>query len=906
MTRSAAKTSVPGRFNRYPMLYLAICFAAGILASRWLSADIRLLVAVAAVLGLAALALRKHAVTVVLIWAAFFVGGILASRYEVSMVKSDRLRVLYDSGELISGSPVEVEGVMLGRPEASVDSNFLTLRAEKLRYHGNDLVVSGNVRIFVPESELPDIKFQVSDLKYGSRIRVACNLMREDEFLDPGVQPKREILDRLGIDAIATIKSGLLIEHVADESVFIPLRWVYDQRAVLIDDLRSGLDRRTAGVMIASLLGDRYFLDKDTANLFREGGTFHILVISGLHITFIGGLLLLFLRQFTRNRWLQFVVTTTILWGYALAVGADVPVVRATLMFTILLFSYAIYRQGTLLNSLGTCAFVLLAWRPSDLFNPSFQLTIVSVGAIIGIAYPLVDTLRRIGSWTPTTREPFSPNVPVWRNNFCEMLYWREGARIGESKPQLWSERLFKSPLLSPGMTDWMQRLIRYFFEGVTVSFIVQICILPLTITYFHRVSIASVFLNLWVGFFIAFESFAAVAGAVVSHFSTWLAVPLFAIADTFNWLLLALPRSLATMSWASFRLPAYSGAGRSIYFIYYIPVIILAIIANLWRPFVLIRSAPFRGRRFVYCTSTIMLVLFGIVVFHPFSSPRPDGLLHVDFLDVGQGDSALVTFPGGETLLVDGGGHPKYKDTRKNNEYELEPFQPDSRGIGDMVVSEFLWYRGYSHIDHILATHADADHIQGLGDVARNFGIGSAYFGRTPLENEEFVSVADVLRQRGVPVEIVARGDVLRVSDVTVEVLYPMPLDDPNAISDNNHCVVLRITYGGRVILMTGDIERQAEADLLAQGTVLAADLIKAAHHGSRTSSTQPFIDATGAKYAVISVGRHSPFGHPHPDVVDRWQAAGALVMTTGERGTISVSTDGRDLQITRFVPGQ
>ena len=135
--------------------------------------------------------------------------------------------------------------------------------------------------------------------------------------------------------------------------------------------------------MNASLLGDKYFLDKDTADVFREGGTFHILVISGLHITFIGGLLLLLVMRLTRRRWIQFGVTAAVLWAYTLAVGADVPVVRAAIMFTVVSFSYVIYRQGSLLNALGVCGLVLLVWRPSDLFNPSFHLTFVSVVAIL-------------------------------------------------------------------------------------------------------------------------------------------------------------------------------------------------------------------------------------------------------------------------------------------------------------------------------------------------------------------------------------------------------------------------------------------------------------------------------------------------------------------------------------------
>src|SRR5690606_20900807 len=131
---------------------------------------------------------------------------------------------------------------------------------------------------------------------------------------------------------------------------------------------------------------NKQFLDRQTAEIFRDGGTFHVLVISGLHITFIGALLLFFVRLFTRRRMAQFVVTATLLWTYSLAVGAGSPVIRAVVMFTIFLFGYAVYRTGSLTNTLGACGLVLLAWRPNDLFDPSFQLTMVSVGAIVAAA----------------------------------------------------------------------------------------------------------------------------------------------------------------------------------------------------------------------------------------------------------------------------------------------------------------------------------------------------------------------------------------------------------------------------------------------------------------------------------------------------------------------------------------
>lgn len=889
------------------MLWLAVCFAGGILFAKFVAVSFAgVLIATMGFLILALIFQTKPVATIFISLAFVSVGGALFHG-EVKQNTESRLKALYDNGTIRSGSPVEIEGVLMGRPEPSVEGQFLNLRSSSIRYKNDLKTVTGNVRLFVPkmpdansESEISDFNSQISNLKYGSRIRTACNLEREDEYLNPGVLPKREMLDRLGIDATCSLKSSMLVEHIADESVFLPLAWVYDQRAALIDDLRNGLSKPAAGVMIASLLGDKYFLDKDTADLFRDGGTFHILVISGLHITFIGGLLLVFLRWFTRNRWLQFGVTTTILWGYTLAVGADVPVVRAAIMFTVVLFSYAIYRRGTLLNSLGLCGLILLAWRPSELFDPSFQLTFVSVAAIVAIAYPSIEHLRAIGSWSPSAATPFPPNVPNWLLRICETIYWNNARWNIESKRQIWSANIFKSPHFAGRVGDTIQKIIRYVFEGLLISLIVQISMLPLSVIYFHRVSVASVLLNLWVSIFIAVESFAAVIGALIGHISMLLAEPFFAVAEVMNWLMLSVPRLFAMMDWASFRLPAYTGAGRVWYGIFFVPLILLAVAVVRWKPFDLKTTSRIVSRRFLSPLIGATLILTAIIVFHPLNVARSDGKLYIDFLDVGQGDAALITFPNGKTMLVDGGGRFDY---RKKDD-EAEPFEPDTRGIGESVVSEVLWAKGYSSIDAILATHADADHIQGLTDVAKNFTIGTALFARTPTDDPDLIALNEILKRRRVPTEIVTRGDRLNFGDVIVEVVYPSATDDPNAVSDNNHSIVLRITYGNRTFLLTGDIERQAELDILSSGNMLIADVIKVPHHGSRTSSTGPFVDAVKAKYAIISVGRTSPFGHPHPEVIERWKAIGANVMTTGERGMISVSTDGNDIQIKTFTP--
>jgi len=887
-------------FSRSPMLWLSGSFAVGILAGSAVEYGLVGLSVLALAAGLAGFVLRKYSAATYLVLVAFAAAGALSMAVEKHSVSPDRIRVLYDTGVIRSGEAVEMEGVLTTRPEPAPQGSFLTLRSEGLVHRGVQREVSGNVRIFVPTSDTqsPDSKFEISDLKYGSRLRVACRLKREDQYLNPGVTPRREILDRLGIDATASVKSALLIEHIADESVFVPLAWVYDQRAALIDIFRNDLSPSASGVMNASLLGDKHFLDKETADVFREGGTFHILVISGLHITFIGGLLLVVLKQFTRNRWIQFLATTSILWLYTLAVGADVPVVRAAIMFTVIVYSYVLYREASLLNALGMSALILLVWRPSDLFNPSFQLTFVSVLAILAMAYPMIVRLRQIGEWTPTAANPFPPRVPNSLRRSCETLYWRESVWKIESNRQAWSAELFKAPFWAHRIRGITRRLLRYIFEGVIVSLIVQIWMLPLLVIHFHRVSIASIFLNLWFGFFIALESFVAVLGAGIYQVSDLAAAPFFLLAESFNSLMLGVPSVVSAVGWAGFRLPAYSGWRWIVYVLYCVPLIVLAIALHCWDPFDIRRRGKHSNLLPIALASLMLLGV--IIMLHPFSAPSPDGRLHVEFLDVGQGDSALITFPNGQTLLVDGGGRTGYG---KDQGTEAEPFEPDVIGIGEKVVSEYLWHRGYSGIDHILATHADADHMQGLTDVARNFSVGSAFIARGPRHDPDFGDLANVLYRRGIPIQSVSRGDRLQFGEAHVEVLHPGPVAADIASSANSDSVVLRIVYGNRTFLFTGDIESQAENEVIHHSGTLRADVVKVAHHGSRTSSTAEFVNAVQADHAVIPVGRSSPFGHPHPEVVERWRAAGAKVLTTGERGTILVSTDGRDLVIERFA---
>ena len=189
------------------------------------------------------------------------------------------------------------------------------------------------------------------------------------------------------------------------------------------------------------------------------------------------------------------------------------------------------------------------------------------------------------------------------------------------------------------------------------------------------------------------------------------------------------------------------------------------------------------------------------------------------------------------------------------------------------------------SEIDYIVATHGDADHVDGLKDVLKNFSVKAVLAGPQTL-----------LETRTHP-ETIHAGDVMRFGEVEVSVLWP-PAEGGG--SDNNNSVVLRITYGENTILLTGDIEKATERSLAQQN--LKADVVKVPHHGSKTSSTDNFVLATKPTFAIISVGRNSMFGHPHEEVVQRWKSNGATVLTTGEAGTITVTTNGTELNLKTF----
>jgi competence protein ComEC len=254
-------------------------------------------------------------------------------------------------------------------------------------------------------------------------------------------------------------------------------------------------------------------------------------------------------------------------------------------------------------------------------------------------------------------------------------------------------------------------------------------------------------------------------------------------------------------------------------------------------------------------------------------------GVLRVTFLDVGQGDATVVELPDGRVLVVDAGGFP-------GSDFDT----------GRRVVAPYLATRKIRHIDVVVMTHAHPDHFGGVASLVRRGRVGELWWTGRPGTGAQWRRLIEAIAGSGVRVRTLARGDTPPgfASD-TIEVLHPPRGWSGGGLNDSS--LTLRLRAGGSAVLLTGDIEAGAEASLRRSGAArLAAPVLKAPHHGSRTSSTGPFLDAVGPRLVVVPVGANNRYGLPASEVEARYRARGYCVLRTDRCGAITVvANDGR-----------
>jgi competence protein ComEC len=252
---------------------------------------------------------------------------------------------------------------------------------------------------------------------------------------------------------------------------------------------------------------------------------------------------------------------------------------------------------------------------------------------------------------------------------------------------------------------------------------------------------------------------------------------------------------------------------------------------------------------------------------------------LRITILDVGQGDASFIEFPDGKNMLIDGGG--------LYHEFDA----------GRLAVAPFLWNRGVSHIDYLVATHPQADHIGGLIYILKKFSIGEVWTNGTVKETRISTDFENMIKKYGFIEKIVQEGDHFKEGESDLSVLNPHLKNRGGSSSntqENNDGIVLKIDYGRRSALFTADIEKETEEAILDEHPAMKITLLKVPHHGGKGSALPAFVQTLSPEVSVFSAGVHNPYHHPHPDTLLLYQSLNTRIYRTDQDGGVIFKTDG------------
>jgi competence protein ComEC len=640
------------------------------------------------------------------------------------------------------------------------------------------------------------------DLRYGQRVEIQARMRRIRNFQNPGAFDYAGFSARSSIYWTAftsagspvTVKPGRCGSRF--QAVVFALRTAALHR---IERLYPNNPYATA-MMEATLIGESTRMERVWTDTFRRTGTYHMLVIDGLHITVLAAFLLFLLRLCFLPEMPALAITAAGAWVYALVSGMNAPSIRAAGGFTLYVVARYFYRRGRLMNLLAAIAIAYLLWDPNQLFDAGFQLSFLAVAAIGLLATPILEAtslpyVRALARINEASRDPRLPPRAAQFRLELRLL------------AETWSYYTPISPAWAARALAVGVRIAIFGYDLAVISTAIQIGLaLPMAI-YFHRISLTGLSANILVVPLLAL----VVPLGFLAVFTMW-RVPAFLA----GWLLRA---GEAVAGWHTQLEPDWRVLAPPLWLgmVFCAALLLLALAIR-------------RSRPWSWAALTAVLALFGLIFWHPFPPELHPGELELTAIDVGQGDSLLVCFPDSKVLLIDGGGvlaFGRHRTTRID--------------IGEDVVSPYLWSRSIQKIDVVALTHAHDDHAGGLPAVIENFHPSQLWTGAM-APSAAWSAVRQKALAENVKIRALPAGSSFDFGGAHIDVISPPAGYVPSASPTNNDSLALRVTYGRRSLLLTGDMEKPMERAALAGTEPLRADVLKVGHHGSNTSASIRF----------------------------------------------------------------
>jgi len=750
----------------------------------------------------------------------------------------------------------------------------------------------GILRIAIPDPE--SAAGGLPALRPGDRVSGWATWRIPRNYENPGSADKAGLLARRGIFLTGRIKSTYLLETIPGGcgNPWIKLSNCLTGRVrKSLEPIREKDKGQPAAVLASVIIGDYSALNDRTREIFQNTGTFHILVVSGLHVAWIAGVLLQFLKWIRLPERIRFLLVALAILLYACVVGFQASITRCLWMFVLYLIGRTIFRRADPVNILLTSALVLLSVRPGWLFETGFQLSFLSILAIMLTAVP---TVREF--WKPL----WDPLRHCGKSNrlFLRPDIWHRRGRNLRWKCEIFAERLADA-LLPSGA-----RILFFAFRFLAVAALtiggtilttlsVQLWIEPLLALNFNRISWIAPLATLVI---VPLSSLVLSAGIIASSAASlpFAGPAVIRLSGSISSLLLSATSFFAAIPGAWQRCPTPS--------LRLVCGCILTLFA--W--------SFFRWRRtwLSYLPVAVLLacLAYGSV---PVFDALPGGnsfavfrrqdqawesnssILGFTFLDVGEGDSIVISFPGNGVWVLDAGGLG-ISSLQAENSYGLD--------VGEAVVSRYLWEKWITNLDRVILSHTDMDHAGGISAVIKNFKVGRFDYSEACID-KALKGILDLAQKRQISARSLHAGMEETKGPVTVRVLNPPA--DSGLNSTNENSIVLEFIFNRFSALLTADLEKAGESTILSKPGNLRGQLLKAAHHGSRTSTSDAFLIRTQPRWAVISAGRHNSYGHPSREVLDRLLQHRVRPISTIDEGAITFETDGSRYLIKSHLNG-
>lgn len=572
------------------------------------------------------------------------------------------------------------------------------------------------------------------------------------------------------------------------------------------------LNETEANLCKGLILGKTQEIEESIKENFRIVNISHILAISGLHVTYIVMLITIISQRIIGKKYGTIFVIVVLIF-YMFLVGFTPSIVRACIMGILVNLAFLVHRKNNFWNSLALSLLLILINNPYSILNIGLQLSYL---ATIGIV-----------SFSRKIRKKID-NFKFLKNN----LVIRKNNKI--------------------------QTLVNKIKENLSVMFSAQILILPIMIYNFNIIGTYFIISNLLVSVIIGTTIFLSIL-LVTSSFIFFPISKIFSHILTILLQLLIIISNISKLPFSKIYIPTPSILSI---ILYYVMIYVLNFLDNVYskesdsyyRIRNLIAIFKYRIRKNRPRVKKVIIATFVLMIIMNILPKN----IKVHFIDVGQGDSTFIVTPHNKTILIDGGG-----SLNKNFD------------VGEKTLVPYILDRGYTKIDYIFVSHFDFDHVGGILTVLQELKVGKVIIGEQFENSENYEKMIKIARKKKIEIIQVDKENDIVIDEVKFNIIWP---DKENIIKENslnNNSLVMKMIYKNFSMLFTGDIEEIAERNILDiykdNSDILKSDVLKTAHHGSKTSSINEFLNLVKPKIALIGVGKTNTFGHPNIEVLER-----------------------------------